>query len=252
MKLSQALGVTEPGIISCVGAGGKTSLLLSLSAEWRQAKEPFLLTTTTKMFFSQVKHLAPVFSQHYEQGEEEVVELLARYGYASWFKMQREEKVDGISPQWIDKLFASRIVPRILVEADGARNKLIKAPGSHEPVIPGLNHLTAGVLNINAVGQPISPEIVHRPEIVQTLLGKAPGDEIEPRDMALLAGHEQGIFRGCIGKKVLVLTGGDNRRTGIGEEVVEYLPQMNRIGLSRCVGVEGFGTQMRPLWVVER
>ena len=252
MKLSEALDVPEAGIITAVGAGGKTSLLLSLANEWRERKDPFLLTTTTKMFFRQVQNLQPVMCGDYERGVRYLRKILERHGFASWFARWRGTKVDGVPARWLDQFFQTNLVPHIFVEGDGARRKLIKAPAPHEPVVPCFNRLTLGVLNLGVLGFALAPRHVHRPEILARLLNKSLGDTIEVKDIALLAGHKRGIFKGAPGGgKVLVLTGVNRKNVSSGEEILEYLPTANEVGIKRCVLLEGFGKNMQVIEVFE-
>ena len=60
MRLFEALGIHEKGIVTAVGAGGKSSLLFTLMEEWREAQIKHLLTTTTKMSFEQVAPYEPI------------------------------------------------------------------------------------------------------------------------------------------------------------------------------------------------
>jgi probable selenium-dependent hydroxylase accessory protein YqeC len=252
MKLSEALEITQPSVVSSVGAGGKTSCLLSLAAELQAQQAPFLLTATTKMFYSQVEDFTPVFMDTFSAGVECVQENIYRYLHTAWFTVrQGEEKIIGLPPEWIDMAFAAHIAPFILVEADGARGRLLKAPDAHEPVVPGSTTTTVGVLNLQSLGQGISPAIVHRPELVTALLHKGYGEPIEPEDVAKLARHEHGIFRGCKGSKVLILSGGGKEAADIGKAIAAHIRTNNQAGISRCVLTEGFGRNMRPVQVYE-
>ena len=49
-SLGQALMLGDGGVISLVGAGGKTSLMFKLAHELSKTGEPVLTTTTTKIF----------------------------------------------------------------------------------------------------------------------------------------------------------------------------------------------------------
>jgi len=247
MLWSGALNVIKPGIFSIVGAGGKTSLLHSLCREWKEEGNPFLLTSTTKMFLNQVEDFNPVLSQRYETGIEEVKRAITTHGLAAWFEKVRADKVVGISPHWVDRAVSSGAISTAFVEADGAQQRLIKAPGRHEPRVPLETTLTLGVLNINAIGLPLSERIVHRLEIVESILNKRRGQGIEARDLAVLAGAKTGIFSGCPGELVLVITGGTEKNFGVWHEIVGYLPGCNEAGISRIVLAQGVGSYMKPV-----
>lgn len=251
MLLSEALGLPGSGIVSCVGAGGKTSLLQSLCGEYLERAKPFLLTSTTRMFLRQVEQLNPVFSQSYEQGVERVRTLMTVNGFAAWFMSLDGDKVLGLPPHWVDRIGESGSFVCTLVEADGAKERLIKAPGYHEPCVPKTTMVTLGVLNLNALGQPLSEQTAHRLENVLDLLGKADGDIVRVRDLAVLAGSNRGIFKGCQSNRVLVISGGTGESLGVWRELAGYVKEFDEVGVSRIVLTRGFGSHMKPLAVKE-
>lgn len=251
MFLWEALGITEKGILTCVGAGGKSSLLMSLGKELQGKRTPFLLTSTTKMFFQQVWDFAPVITRDEERGRISVGRFIQKYGYAAWFSRWYGTKVEGLPSSWIDGLFLSGYVPLILVEGDGARQKLLKAPEIHEPVVPSQSTQVVGILNLRALGRLLSPELVHRPQRVMELLGKDMGDKIEVRDMALLAGHSQGIFQGSGGTRFLVLTGANGISPDIGREILRQAQSLGQIPIKACIMTTGFGQEMKPISVID-
>jgi probable selenium-dependent hydroxylase accessory protein YqeC len=54
----------------------------------------------------------------------------------------------------------------ILVEADGSRQRPLKAPDRHEPVIPEAADMVCPMVGIDALGEPLSSLSVHRPQLV--------------------------------------------------------------------------------------
>lgn len=246
IMLTEALEIQKGGIITCVGAGGKSSLLMSLAGEWRENKGSFLLTTTTKMFFPQVINFAPVFSRDQLRGKKWVSKFLGKFGYAGWFTGWRGIKVDGIPPGWIDEFSGDRLVSAVFVEGDGARQKLLKVPAEYEPVIPKSTDLVVGVLSLQALGQELDSRVVHRLERMEAILGKKQGHKLVLPDLAALALHPQGIYGGFPGKKILVLTGAHG--TG-GDDLREILNSLKKMALSHVLSsviiTEGFGSKMR-------
>ncbi|MCR4441428.1 MAG: selenium cofactor biosynthesis protein YqeC [Peptococcaceae bacterium] len=248
MNLTEALGLEENSFLTCVGAGGKTSLLMTLGTEWQKEGRPFLLTATTKMFCWQVLDFYPVFCRDYERGSRQVRKFMSKHGCAAWFRAWRETKVDGLPPEWIDELIRTGFAANVLVEGDGARKKLLKVPAPHEPVIPSASNLVAGVLSLKAVGEEFSSRFVHRLEIAAELLGKKPGERIEAADLATLAAHPQGIFKGAGQKKVLVLAGRDGENGSQAEIIAEQL-NSSPAHIAACVVTEGYGKLMKPVEV---
>ncbi len=80
----------------------------------------------------------------------------------------------------------------VIVEADGARHKMIKAPAEHEPVVPPETNVALLMMSAEAINQPLSGEIAHRPECVAAVLGINQGDILTPVLVARLMMSEEG------------------------------------------------------------
>lgn len=247
MDLWDGLELRPVDIVACMGAGGKTSMIMTLARCARERHIPVVITATTKMFLQQVTRYHPVIVEEYEAGQVEVDEKLKRSGQAAWFREVQFPKVIGIHPEWVDEL-ALKQSCCILVEADGAAQCLIKAPASHEPVIPRSTTMTIGVLSLQAIGKPLSPATSHRLPLVLELLNKKAGSLIEWRDLAKLALYRHGIFQYAQGRKVLLLTGADANGLSYSHKVAEYLTQAGT-DISLCIATEGVGELMRPSMV---
>jgi probable selenium-dependent hydroxylase accessory protein YqeC len=61
MQLTEALGVRNSEVVSLIGAGGKTTTLLHLAKELRDAGKKVLVTTTTKIFKPSKPHVDKLF-----------------------------------------------------------------------------------------------------------------------------------------------------------------------------------------------
>lgn len=248
MDLWDALGLTHSEVIAIVGAGGKTSTLLTLAACARRRQLPVILTATTKMYASQVADFMPVIAGSYEAGAEQVKAALAQQLYGAWFSSADGEKLTGLPPEWIDGYYSSNLGTVLLVEADGAREKLLKTPASHEPVIPASTTMTVAVLNLRVLGLPLTEQFVHRLEQTCAFLGKKQGDVIGLRDLALEASRDNGVFQYSAGKRIVVLTGGEREDVPKGRKFVRLL-QENESPAIRCVLTTGFGRGMEVLEV---
>ena len=104
--------------------------------------------------------------------------------------------MNGVSPEFIVKLADLNQAYCIIVEADGAARKPLKAPNPTEPVIPDNTSLVIPVVGIDAVGCRLTEEKVFRPEIVSRLLGLPLGEVISAEAIASLITHPQGIIKG--------------------------------------------------------
>ncbi|MDF2569934.1 MAG: putative selenium-dependent hydroxylase accessory protein YqeC [Sporomusa sp.] len=249
--LWDALGMSQPGVVACVGAGGKTSLIQSLAVWAGKRCWPVLVTATTKMFYSQVDGYELVVADEYAIGTELVANALQSGKTTAWFAKRSGEKVLGVPQEWIDNMTA--IIPKayVLVEADGARRSLLKAPAEHEPLIPSCTATTVGILNISAIGQPLSETNTHRLSLVSNIINKQAGETIAWQDIALLAAHEQGIFQYARGTKVLLLSGGGAPSAMIAAEQIAGFSKLVGLGVARVVVTQGYGSVMAPIAVYE-
>jgi molybdenum cofactor cytidylyltransferase len=93
----------------------------------------------------------------------------------------------------------------VVVEADGSRMLPVKAPASHEPVIPIGTTLLVPVVGIDALLKPIA-EVAHRPERVCAITGLAETDGLTPAALAeLLTSPEGGLKNASSAARVAVL-----------------------------------------------
>ena len=92
----------------------------------------------------------------------------------------------------------ARRLPEVtwLVEADGAKGRLLKAPAEYEPVIPDGADRVIIVAGLDAIGKPLDERAVHRPEIAVRLLGIPLGTTITPDLFTSLVGHTSGGLKG--------------------------------------------------------
>ncbi|MBP2637740.1 MAG: putative selenium-dependent hydroxylase accessory protein YqeC [Firmicutes bacterium] len=245
--LADALGIKQPGVVACVGAGGKTSLVQSLAAE--KAICPVVVTSTTKMFYEQVAEYQLVIENHCDTGMEAVRLALADQQQAAWFSRQQDEKVIGLPPDWVDNLAAALPAVTVLVEADGARRCLVKAPNAQEPVIPVSTMTTVGILNLSILGQPLAPDNAHRLELVSRIISKQQGEIIAWQDIARLVIHSQGLFQYAKGKRVLLLSGGaDGTDWEAVRQIAGYVKK-GSAGIERLVVSSGYGSDMQAVEV---
>jgi molybdenum cofactor cytidylyltransferase len=203
MNLYHALRLDETDgkpVIALVGAGGKSSLLFRLGDELAAAGRPTLLTATTRLWASQIDR-AP-FSLITPSEPTLAVELpisLRGYGQALAMAGPAGEpgKLAGLAPETICRLAALDEVGAVVVEADGSRERSLKAPAVHEPVVPTCASHVVTVAGVAAVGHPLSNVLVHRTEIAAALTGLHVGDTLTPEAVAALLVHPQGGRKGC-------------------------------------------------------
>ena len=80
----------------------------------------------------------------------------------------------------------------LLIEADGSRQKPLKAWAEHEPPIPAFVDQVVEVTGLLGLGKPLGAENVHRPELFSSLSGLNMGESITPEDLVRVLTHPQG------------------------------------------------------------
>ena len=125
-------------LIAITGAGGKTTTMYTLASELAQRGKRVITTTTTQIFYP-------------EPGETDTLivasetDRLLKKIDAAWQQYHRvtvagavlrTEKLAGLHPEQPYELLMKSGADVVIVEADGARHRMIKAPAEHEPMIP--------------------------------------------------------------------------------------------------------------------
>jgi len=191
-------------IVAFVGAGGKTSAMFAAAESGAPAS---VIVTTTTMIRD------PRLEEGRRFGSVLLDSRLGRSGgVAEDFPLRRryagsvptvvasealpaEGKLRGIHPARAAELAAA--CDLLLVEADGARGRSIKAPSPTEPVVPPVTDLVVGLVGLDCLGAPLDERIAHRPELLGPLVGCASGEPIRPRHIVALVCSPDGLFKGC-------------------------------------------------------
>jgi len=214
VSLRKGLGLDKKGVISLVGAGGKTSLMFRLAHELAASGETVLTTTTTKIqppTAEQSQHTILSDSPATILEKAKVILQQSPHLSAAASVLSSPEKLLGLPPEAILVLWNAGLFRWIIVEADGAAQLPLKAPASHEPVIPQCTHVVIGVLGLGAVGKTLDDQNVFRPERVATISGLELGLGIGADTLCAVLSHRQGIFKGAptAAKKIAFLNQAD-------------------------------------------
>ena len=202
--LAEALGVRPGDVVAFVGAGGKTSAMMRLARELASQGRTVVVTTTTHIWeplFGQVA--AVVLEPDGAALLRQLPALLRQFGVVAVASGYTEpapgkpyRKLAGISPALVDGIAALPGVDNVLVEADGARGRSLKAPADYEPVVPSCTTVLVPVAALDALGRPLAEPTVHRPDLVAELSGLRPGDPITPLAVAAVLAHARGGLKG--------------------------------------------------------
>jgi len=197
--LTEALGIKAKDVISLVGAGGKTTLMFRLAEELVLRGMKVVTTTTTKIM---EPSLGETNSLYVDPDEGKINDFVSRHldQYAH-ITVARERlgsgKLKGISQNLVNRLWRLRGMDAIIVEADGAAGRPVKAPRENEPVIPTTTSLVVAILGTDGMGKQLNDENVFQPERVSKITGIPVGEKLTDEAMALLMTHSEGIFKGA-------------------------------------------------------
>jgi probable selenium-dependent hydroxylase accessory protein YqeC len=197
-NLNAALGLEPREHVALVGGGGKTRLMFVLAEELRQAKKRVITSTTTKVWHIQTRHSPYVgFVQSHPTWRDELSKGLKVHGHGFLgYSVLESGKVQGINPSLADELYQDKEVDYLIVEADGAAGRPVKAPAEYEPVIPPSATKVVGMLGLEALGEELSQEIVFRIDLFSKLTGLALGQRLTPIILCHLFFQPEGMFKG--------------------------------------------------------
>lgn len=168
MRLAERLEV-RPGVVAVIGSGGKTTLLRTLGEELAQTGR-VLLCTTTKMF--------PFSDLPLARTAEELAAMEDRLLCAGrpipGGKLTEPELPVAELAAWFDY---------VLIEADGAAGRPLKAHAPHEPVIPPEAAQVIHVIGASGFGEPVA-QAAHRPERYARLAGVSEAECASPETEA--------------------------------------------------------------------
>ena len=253
-SLRESMRLHGGGVVSIVGAGGKTSLMFRIAHELSLAGESVLTTTTTKIFKpSKKQSFQLVVSQSLDEILSKAGVLLKDNPHLTAAskvlrtifdarsrdtKMKYQKKLVGFQPEFIDELLKGGVFQWILVEADGAAGKPLKAPAAHEPVIPKSTRWLIGVVALDGVGKPLNDHWVFRPERFAEITGLHPGEAVNEASIAAVVLHEQGLMKGASGRveRYVFLNKADLPKGLVkGRAIAALISSQKNSGLNRVV-----------------
>lgn len=197
-SLSEALGLGRREMISLTGAGGKTTLMFQLARELSLQRKKVITTTTTKILEPSEDESPHLFVS---EDETEIRAFVShRLGQFGHITLVRERigggKLKGISPELADRLYHLYDIDVLIIEADGAAGRPVKAPRGGEPVIPSETTLVVGMLGLDGVGKELNDQHIFQARLVSNLTGIPEGEKMTEEGMALLMTHPEGLFKG--------------------------------------------------------
>jgi probable selenium-dependent hydroxylase accessory protein YqeC len=147
---------------------------------------------------------------------------LSQYGSVTVIANRtREDKLQGVDPVMIDPLRS--LADCVVIEADGARGRSLKAPADHEPVVADETTLSVVIVGLDVLGEPLHERFVHRVEVVKRLAKAAPASEVTNDVIvaAVVAGYFPKLPRH--GRRLTLLNKASDDRLKAAEKLGEAL-----------------------------
>lgn len=182
--LLTALGAAR-GVVCLVGAGGKKTSLYALA---RATAGRVAVTSTSHMYRYDRSRVDEVFVVTGEPPRAPSGMRIVAYAGPT----DTPARVAGLRPEAIAGLWESGDFELVLVKADGARGRLIKAPGDEEPLVLSFASTVIPVVGAAAFGRPLDARVAHRPEILADVAGLSLSQTIAPVHVARLLSSPRG------------------------------------------------------------
>ncbi|SIR06942.1 probable selenium-dependent hydroxylase accessory protein YqeC [Haladaptatus litoreus] len=226
MNLVAALSA-ESSMLCVVGAGGKKSTLYALANRLDRA----VVTATVRI---------PIFDEHVADvlvtdSPRKALESISEWPVGLVPEQERPDRYRGYDPETVASLEGCDAAS-ILVKADGARTRLLKAPNDREPQLPRNTDVVVPIASARAVGKPLTEEFVHRPERVAEITDRRIGEEIRASDVAAVLASERGGMKDVpSGATVIPVVNmvDDDGLEKIGKEIAEQV--LSEADISRVV-----------------
>ncbi len=190
MNLSRALRLdkTSRAVICFTGAGGKTAAVFRLARELSK-QNAVVVTATSHLGAWQI----PLADRHIiaKQGDEIQISQNGVTLVTGEIEGSRTKPVDHITLNWLRAESEKQNIS-LLVEADGSRQKPLKAPATHEPPVPEFSGFVVHVAGLSVLGKPLTDEHIHRAEIFSKLSGLPLGASVTPQAIVKVLTHPEG------------------------------------------------------------
>ncbi len=167
--------IAGPGdIVAIVGAGGKTTTMFALASALAERGLRVVTTKSTTIHRPSMARAPQLLISPPDRWQTDLPPALDAHPVITVVTAApTPRRYNGIPHDLAPGLLRASGADVLIVEADGARRRLLKAPAAHEPAMPPSATLLIPVACLAAVGRPLTDRHVHRPQIVAEILGIA-------------------------------------------------------------------------------
>jgi len=184
--MSSRIGGFE--VFSFVGAGGKTTAIFQLARQIA-GRNSAIITSTTHLGVWQI----PLTDQHIIANRPNDIQLPTEGVtlVTGEIENDRTKPANETVLNWLREYAKSHNIP-LLIEADGSRQKPLKAPAAHEPSIPEFTDTVVVLAGLSVLGKPLTDKYVHRAELFSQLSGLQPNQTVTADAVTRMIAHPQG------------------------------------------------------------
>ena len=208
LPLARALRTQTVPSVAFIGAGGKTTAMFRLA---RELSSPVIVAAATHLGVWQT----PLADRHIIAESAAPLEEL-EHGLRGVILVTGPSKGDRLQPvnsellSWLHQFCGYHSIP-MLIEADGARQRPLKAWAKHEPPIPSFVTQVVEMAGLSGLGKPLGEESVHRPELFSRWSGLQVGEYISQEHVLQAIFHpESGLKNAPLhARKTIILNQAD-------------------------------------------
>ena len=180
------------GIVCCIGAGGKKTTMYKLAAE--HTGRVGITATAHIELFPKTLH-----ATKYIATQDELLHMIKKDNKSRIVAFaqpsERRGRRAGIDPDLVQKFREFGNFDLLLIKADGARSRFVKAPAEHEPPIPLDADTVIPVVSARAIGKRLTDKIAHRIERITAVAGVHENEIIEPIHIARILASKEGSLK---------------------------------------------------------
>jgi len=194
-------------LISFAGAGGKTTAMFQLAHQLIKGNQRVLVTATSHLGIRQTEYA----NHHILEDDLQIIPDTGVILITGQIEGERTRPVSDNTLYWLRANSYSQNIP-LLIEADGSRQKSLKAPNQHEPPIPDFSNLVIYVVGLSAIGKGLNDENVHRSKIFSVITETNTDNTITPEIIISFLTNPRGGQKNIPkdARKILILNQADS------------------------------------------
>ena len=181
------------GIVCAVGAGGKKTALYRLAG-----LHPGRVGITSTV---PIAHFPSTLAAHTVIADADTLakavhEAGTHHRRVAFARPEvKTARYGGLAGALISEIHKAAGFDCLLVKADGARMRWIKAPEVAEPLIPPGAATVLPLVSARAIGEPLTEEIAHRPARIEAITGARLGEKLSTTHIARLLASPEGALK---------------------------------------------------------